>query len=142
MERYDEALAESERALRLDPVSPWSLSIRAMLLFRARRYYDAIRIAHQALELDPTFVNALWWEGLSHAGNRNYSSSIACLTKAAQTSDSPIFRGALGHVYGLAGLKGKANRILEELTAMSKQRYVSPVDFAITYAGLGDADAT
>jgi TolB-like protein/DNA-binding winged helix-turn-helix (wHTH) protein len=142
MERYNEALAESERALRLDPVSPQSLNVRAMLLFRARRYDDAIRVAHQALELDPAFVNALWWEGLSHAGKRDYSKSIARLTVAAKTNDSPIFRGALGHVYGLAGQKGKAIQMLEELTAMSKQRYVSPVDFAILYAGLGDVDAT
>ena len=142
MERYDEALAESDRALLLDPVSPFSLTVRAMLLFRARRYDDAIRVAHQALELDPAFVNALWWEGLSHAGKRDYSRSIARLTMAARTNDSPIFRGALGHVYGLAGQKGKAIQMLEELTAMSKQRYVSPVDFAILYAGVGDVDAT
>jgi TolB-like protein len=141
MEKYDEALVESERALHLDPVSPISLNVRAMLLFRARRYDDAIRVAHQALELDPAFVNALWWEGLSHAGKRDYSKSIACLTMAVKTNDTPIFLGALGHVYGLAGQRGKAIQILEELTAMSKQRYVSPVDFAILYAGLGDVDA-
>jgi len=142
MEKYDEALAESARALRLDPVSPISLNVRAMLLFRARRYDDAIRVAHQALELDPTFVNALWWEGLSHAGKRDYSKSLACLTMAAKMNDSPIFRAVLGHVYGLAGQRSKALRILEELTAISKQRHVSPVDFAIIYAGLGDIDAT
>jgi hypothetical protein len=48
----------------------------------------------------------------------------------------------LAHVYGRAGEKAKALTILEQIVAMSSQRYVSPVDFAVIYAGLGDADST
>ena len=141
MGKHDEALAEVERALRLDPVSPQSRNVHAMLLFRARRYDDAIRVAHQALEFDPAFVNALWWEGMSYAGKQDYSKAIACLSRAAETSNHPIFLALLGHVYGLAGQRDKALRILKEHTATSRRRYVSPMDFAIIYAGLGDVDA-
>jgi len=142
MGRYDESIAESGRALALDPVSPGSYGNRAMLFFRARRYDEAIRAGQQALDLDPSFVNALWWQGLSYAGNRDFPKSIACLTKAIGMNDGPLFRGLLGHVYGRAGDRAKALSILEELTAMARQRYVSPVDFAVVYAGLGDADST
>jgi TolB-like protein/DNA-binding winged helix-turn-helix (wHTH) protein len=142
MGRYDDALAESDRALELDPVSPMSLSNRAMLLFRARRFEEAIRFSRQALELDPQFLNALWWQGLSYAGIRDFSRSIGCLTKAAGMDDGPVFRALLGHVFGLAGEKTKALRMLEELTALSSQRYVSPMDFAVVYAGIDDADST
>ena len=142
MERHEEALRESDRILALDPVSPISHSHRAMLLFRARRYEEAIRAAQQALELDPNFLNALWWQGLSYAGKRDFSKSVECLTKAAGSNAGPLFRALLGHVYGLAGERAKARRILDELTAQSRQRYVSPMDFAILHAGLGDADAT
>jgi TolB-like protein/DNA-binding winged helix-turn-helix (wHTH) protein/Tfp pilus assembly protein PilF len=142
MGRYDEALAESERALVLDPVSPFSLNGRAMLFFRARRYDEAIRASQQALELEPARVNVLWWQGLSYAGNRDFPKAIACLTKAIGMEDGPVFRGLLGHVYGRAGERTKALGILEELAAMSKRRYVSPMDFAVVYAGLGDADLT
>jgi hypothetical protein len=37
LERHDEALAESARALSLDPVSALSHNNRSMLLYRARR---------------------------------------------------------------------------------------------------------
>jgi hypothetical protein len=53
-----------------------------------------------------------------------------------------VFRALLGHVFGLAGEKTKALRMLEELTALSSQRYVSPMDFAVVYAGIDDADST
>ncbi len=142
MGRYDEALAESGRALALDPVSPMSYNNRGMLLFRARRYDEAIRASDQALELDPSFVNALWWKGLSCAGNRDFPKSIACLTKAMAMYDGPLLRALLGHVYGRAGERNKALAILREITMLSRQRYVSPVDFAMVYAGLGDADLT
>jgi tetratricopeptide (TPR) repeat protein len=142
MGRYDEALFESGRAIALDPVSPLSISSRGMLLFRARRYDEAIRASEQALELDPQFINARWRQGLSYAGKRDFSKAIASLTKAVSMNDGPLFRALLGHVYGQAGEKAKALGVSRELTTMSTQRYVSPMDFAVVFAGLGDVDST
>jgi TolB-like protein/DNA-binding winged helix-turn-helix (wHTH) protein/Flp pilus assembly protein TadD len=142
MGRYNEAIEESGRALELDPVSPIALNNRAMLFFRARRYDEAIRTSRQALELDPRFVNGLWWQGLSYAGNRDYTKAIACLTEGVGMNNGPLFRALLGHVYGRAGDRPKALRILDDLATMFGQRFVSPMDFAIVYAGLGEADST
>ena len=140
--RYDEAIMESGRALALDPVSPVSYNNRGMIFFRARRYDEAIRASQQALDLDPSFINALWWQGLSYAGKRDFPKAIACLTRATAMNDGPFFRALLGHVYGRAGDRSKALGILDELTAMATQRFVSPIDFAVVYAGLGDTDST
>lgn len=54
----------------------------------------------------------------------------------------PLFRGYLGNVCGRAGDRPKALGILDELVNMSRQRSVSPMDFAVAYAGLGEADST
>ena len=142
MGRYDEAIKESDLAIALDPVSPHSQSNRGMIFFRARRYDQAIQASQQALDLDPHYINALWWQGLSYAGKRDFPKSIDCLTKAIGMNDGPLFRALLAHVYGRAGEAAKARAILEQITVMSGQRYVSPVDFAVIYAGLGDADST
>ena len=142
MRRYDESLEESGRALQLDPVSAASLTNRAMLFFRARRFDESIQAAQQSLDLDPTIINALWWQGLSYAGKQDFRASIDCLAKADGVNSGPLFRGLLGHVYGLAGRKVEALDVLRTLTSMAKQRFVSPIDFAVVYAGLGDRDLT
>jgi tetratricopeptide (TPR) repeat protein len=142
--KFDQAVEETERTLAWDPVSPIRLVSRSMIFFRARRYDESIQASRQALEFDPTNVNALWWQGVSYAGKHEYAASIAALTKALSIADVPLMRGYLGFVYGKAGERGKAFGVLQELQALSKQkqRVVSPVDFALIYAGLGDADAT
>ena len=81
---------------------------RAMLLWRARRYEEAIRESQQALDLDGNFVNAYWWQSQAWAGKGNFDRSIACLLKAISLNDGPLFRALLGHVYGRAGQKDKA----------------------------------
>jgi TolB-like protein/DNA-binding winged helix-turn-helix (wHTH) protein/Tfp pilus assembly protein PilF len=140
--KYDQAIEETARTVQLDPVSPISHVSRSMIFFRARRYDESIQAAQRALELDPSSVNALWWQGVSYAGKRDFSKAIATLTKALSMSEGPLFRGYLGYVYGQADQKDKALGILNELTTLSRQRFVSPVNFAIVYAGLGDADST
>ena len=87
-----------------------------MIFFRARRYDESIQASQQALDLDPSSVNALWWQGVSYAGKRDFPKSIAALTKALSMADGPLFRGYLGFVYGQAGEKEKALGILKELT--------------------------
>jgi TolB-like protein/DNA-binding winged helix-turn-helix (wHTH) protein len=68
--RHDEAIAEQERALELDPLS---LIVNANLtraFYWARRFDEAIVQARKTLELDPRFGVALFWlEGsLRHKG--------------------------------------------------------------------------
>jgi TolB-like protein len=142
MGRHSEAIEESGRALALDPISPIAHNNRAMLFFRARRYDEAIGAAREALELDPSFVNAIWWQSVAYAGNHDYSTSIMSLERALSMSRGPVFRALLGHVYALAGERKKALGTLEELKALSKEGYVSPVDFAIVYSGLSNRDST
>lgn len=115
---------------------------KVWLTVATARYDEAIRAGQQALDFDPRFVNALWWQGLSYAGIRDFPRSIACHTKAIGMNDGPLFRALLGHVYGRAGESAKARGILRELATMSERRFVSPMDFAVVYAGLGDADST
>jgi len=52
MERHAEALAEVELGRRLNPVSPMTYGFHSMILFRARRFDQAIDAARQSLELD------------------------------------------------------------------------------------------
>ena len=139
LERHDQALAESARAISLDPVSALSHNNRSMLLFEARRYDEALSESRIALELDPSHVNALWWQGLAYAGKRDFSHSLASLQKGFQTSKAPMFLASLGYAQALAGEREEAKSAIRELQALAERRYVSAVNMATVYAGLGDA---
>jgi tetratricopeptide (TPR) repeat protein len=58
--------------------------------------------------------------------------------KAFALSDDPIGLGLLGHLYGKMGRNDEATKVLEQLKAMSKHRYVHAYTLAIVYLGLGD----
>jgi hypothetical protein len=44
----------------------------------------------------------------------------------------------LAYAYAAAGKKDEAKKILSDLIELSKQQYVSPMDFAIVYLGLDE----
>ena len=48
--------------------------------------------------------------------------------------------GELGSAYAVSGQRAEALKLLEELKEMSANRYVSPLDFAFIYTGLGDKE--
>jgi tetratricopeptide (TPR) repeat protein len=113
----------------------------ALILYRARRYDESIAQCHKALEIDPNYANALWFLALSVEQKGQLSESIAKLEKAVSLSGGSHFRALLARAYALAGEPRKAQNILDELKTLSEREYVSPFDFAVIYAGLGDRDS-
>ena len=67
--------------------------------------------------------------------------AIAKLKQAVSLSQGLHYRALLGRAYALAGEKRKALEILDELKALSQQRYVSPFDLAVAQVGLDDPTA-
>ena len=140
MGRHDEAIAELHRSHELDPVSIVSEAFFGFLYYRARRYDEAIAVCQKALELVPKYPNANWFMALALEKEGRLPEAIASLQSAVSNSRAPLFKALLGHAYGLAGERAKAVSILEEIKLLSKQQYVSPLDFAIVYTGLGERE--
>ena len=53
MERYDEALADFNRAIELDPEDAWALAGRGETYWAMGRYDQALADYDRAIELDP-----------------------------------------------------------------------------------------
>ncbi len=137
-ERHGEAIIQYQRALELDPISRVCIGHFGLILHRARRYSESIAQCQRALEIDPTYANALWFLALSLEQTGQLSESIAKLEKAVSFSGGLHYRALLGRAYAMSGEETKALQILDELKALSPQRYVSPFDLAVVYLGLGD----
>jgi TolB-like protein/Tfp pilus assembly protein PilF len=136
--RHEEAIAEFNRALELDPISPLRRGFFGLLLYRARRYDESIAQCQTALEIDPNYPNALWFMALALEQRGQLTESIAKLKQAVNLSTGPHYRALLARAYALAGERTQALNILDELRALSQQRYVSPFDIAVIYVGLND----
>ncbi len=56
--RLDEALSEIQRALALDPLSPYKITAAGMIYSDQREYDRAVEQFRKAIELDPSFYHA------------------------------------------------------------------------------------
>jgi TolB-like protein/Tfp pilus assembly protein PilF len=140
--RHEEAIAELKLALELAPISSLYRGFFGLILYRARRYDESMMQCQKALEIDPNYANASWFMALCLEQKGQIPESIAYLEKAVSLAPASHFRALLGRAYALAGERAKAQKILDELKALSKREYVSPFDIAVVYAGLGDRDST
>ena len=125
--RHSEAVAAYSRVLALDPISHGYIAHFALILYRARRYDESIQQCRKSLEIDPDYVNALWFLALSLEQKGERREAMAALEKAVSLSQAPHHRALLGRAYALAGETAKAIDILDQLTALSERRYVSPI---------------
>jgi len=48
--------------------------------------------------------------------------------------------GEMGNAYAVSGRRAEALKVLDELKGMSARQYISPLDFAFIYTGLGDKE--
>jgi tetratricopeptide (TPR) repeat protein len=140
MKRSEEAIAEGKRSIDLDPLFTLYRAAAARPYYNARRYPEAITQAKQALADDSTFSRARFWLGLSYEQTSKLPEAIRELEatiKLAGTDSVPVYLAALGHAYAVAGQPENARRLIEALQA---RPYVSPVDIATIYIGLGEKD--
>ena len=139
--RFDESIAESYKAEELDPLAPMITASFADRLLLAGRTDEALLEAKSALELDSsmpsahvTMANVFRWQ-------RKFEEAIAESKKAVQLSDNnPNLLADLGYMYAVAGDEVHAQVILKNLQKMSSRQYVSPYEFSVIYAGLGEKD--
>jgi serine/threonine-protein kinase len=141
--RFEDALAERNLTLSLDPRSPFRIANTGYPLYYAGRYDEAIRRFRQALEADSRFYWANLWIGQALVEQRRYPEAIAEIERAVTLSErNTRVIATLGNTYGLAGRRVEAQAILNELRTRSRQTYVSAFYLALVYVGLGMRDET
>jgi TolB-like protein/Tfp pilus assembly protein PilF len=142
MGRHAEAIQAIERAREIDPLSLAINAFVAFTYYRARRPEEAVREGIQAVDLDPNLPLGHWFLGLAYEGAGLLETAVLEMQKAVDLSGrSPLYVAALGHACGLAGDRLRAQSMLDELMRSSLRRYVSSLDVAIVYAGMGENDS-
>jgi len=137
---FDRGQQEVRLAADLDPLSPIIQTQIAWLLGHARRFPEAIAQYRKVLAQTPDYQWALWSLGGALLETGDYDTAIQTLEKAAHVNRTGSMIGTLSWGYGRAGRKQEAEKLLQELLALSKHSYVPPHAMVHVYLGLGDAD--
>lgn len=136
--RIKEALAESDRALELDPLSPtMNLHLGWHYLY-SREYDKAIEQFAKTLELDGNYGLAYWYRGLAYEQRGMYREALRDLGKAKSLlAENLAVYADMGRVQNLAGHPGETEKAIEKLQQKSKKYFVNPYQLALTHIGLG-----
>ena len=141
--RLEEAIAQSKRALTLDPVSMIGNWNAGYVFYLARQYDQAIEQERKTLELDPSFVPAYVILGENYVQKSMYREAVEAFEKALAISPgSAEALSGLGKAHALAGRKADAQKVLDRLNELSKQQYVAAWTNADVYTALGEKDKT
>jgi serine/threonine-protein kinase len=138
--RYEEAAITLRDALAVDRLSAVIRMNLGQMHVSANRPDEAIEQLEDALELNPRLRVAHQHLGFAYLEKRMPTEAVTEFRRAAAqggSSDS----AQLAYAYGITGQRPEAQRILADVLAQERQRYVQPFGIALAYVGLGDRDA-
>ena len=139
--RQKEAIAAAARARELDPLALLTRTHESLFLYYDGRNDEAREKLLKTLEIDPTFWIALLTLAKIYIRQGKYGEAIAELTKAGNSSGSNTQTISLiGYASALSDDRGHARAVLDQLKALSKQRYVPPYNIAMVHNGLGEEE--
>lgn len=121
-----------------DPKALPAVLAKGWILFWQRRYGDALQQSRAALKLDPQAPEVYLLLGRSCAAMGQLKEAVVALGRGRLVDPhDPRLLAALSYCHGKSGQSDEANRLADELGALARKSYVSVLDLALPYAGLG-----
>jgi serine/threonine protein kinase/Tfp pilus assembly protein PilF len=143
--RFNESMAEAQRAQELDPLSPEIVTELGFTYLSMRRYDESIAQFQKALDLYPNAAVIHATLAWAYAMKRMYPQALAEYDKIADqdkavAAENSSVAGGLGWVYAVSGRRADALKIAQQFRDLSSHAYVDFYAVAEIYAGLGDRD--
>ena len=135
--RADEAFAELDRALAIEPDSALVLGSVGIVNYLARRPDQALAAFAQALNQSPGYALPRFWQGLTFSFMGRHADAMTAALNAREDMGNPP-AWLVGYVHARAGRQAEAQEVLRALEARAQQQYVSPIDIAVVQAALGN----
>jgi len=139
--RPEEAIAVTQRAHEIDPLSPVIGASLGMILYLARRYEQARAILQRTGQLNPDHFLPYLRLGYVQVQQLEFEEAIQQMQAAVRLADgSTETLAALAIAYAATGEKQEFEQILRELERPAGKRYVLPYNIAKIYSAAGNAD--
>ncbi len=88
--RFEEALAEAERARELDPLSVWANVDLCRILYYARRYDEGLRRLYQGFDPVSAHVHRVRWQLLEATGDLEAATSARLIFEKLDGTPAPV----------------------------------------------------
>lgn len=135
----DQAIAQMNKALALDPLSPEINSFLAWDYYLKRDYSTCLTSSLRAMQMFPDFWLPHMTAGICDSISGQYPESIREFSKAlAMNPDSTVSQSGIAVALAKAGKRAEALHALDQLQAMKDHTYVSPAYVSLVYLALGD----
>jgi len=123
---------------RADQTSLRTILSSGWLQFWRGDFNGAVGQCRQAFKIDSNDPEVYLLLGRAYSALGQFRESIiACGRGRVLAPEDPRIAAALSYSYGRSGEADEANRLADELGTLSHRRYVSVLDVAMPYAGLG-----
>ena len=136
--RNDEAMKQMAYAAELNPMDLRIREVVGLVTLASRQYDSAVS---QFKELNASYPGVddfgLGW---CYREKKMYPEAIAALEREVHRRRDPVPLASLASVYGLAGRKREAVKLIDELKERSREHYISDTVFIEAYIGLGEKD--
>ncbi len=139
--RIDEAIAETQNALSLDPLSILFRVHLGFLFYLQQNYDRAIAQFRKVLEMNPNYYLAYAMMGPSYTQTCRFDEALEAYSKArAADADSKFVASLEATTLAVAGRRQEALAMLAQINNRAAAEYISPVSIAYIYTALGDRD--
>jgi len=135
--RFDEAIAELERAQELEPLSVAINTDLALVLYLARRFEDAVAQYRAAIDLDAAFTDAQMGLLMAYGEMGMASQPVSEFLRAPEMFSRDV-AATLDAAYARSGVRGYWRAFLDLAESPSSEVYSSPYVRARLYAAVGD----
>lgn len=137
--RFEEALAEGNKAKEFDPFSPNMELNLGRIFYYKRNYEQTARIYTQLAENNPDNARIKYGLGLLYLKTGKLKEATDIFEQIIKTN-KPLAAAALAYAYGKTGRSTEALQLLTEIQRLSKDRFVSSQEKAFVYFGLNDRE--
>jgi serine/threonine protein kinase/TolB-like protein/Tfp pilus assembly protein PilF len=143
--RFAEAIDQLELAIQSDPLNAWYRVYLAWAHLEAGNHAKVYEICNQALDLDPEpefQAQLLLARSATEFAEGRVEEAVASRERAVEVTERkyPDMLFFLHEAYESTGRDEDAAGVLNELTALAEDRYVSPYLFARIHAQAGKVD--
>ena len=142
LQREHDTREHADRLIALDPLSPWTHGVSALMFLAIGRPREGLGASQTALSLRADSGLGLWCAGMALRSLKRHGESIATFERAVHLSPTAVYLSSeLGQSLAAAGFRDRAEEILRSLDDRAAAgTYVSPFWRGALMVALGRVD--